>query len=68
MTISERIREARKALALTQGQLAAECGVRIGTVNRWENGSLPDPRNMLRLAEVLGIEVTLLIPKGRNDV
>lgn len=32
------IRRLRKALALTQEELAHEIGVTVSTVNRWENG------------------------------
>ena len=38
MTFSEKVRELRGQLKLTQVQLAAELGVSFTTVNRWEKG------------------------------
>lgn len=36
-TFSERVKETRKQLGLTQEELAHELGVSFATINRWEN-------------------------------
>lgn len=50
-------RELRKRRGFTQATLAEALGVEQPTVQRWENGTRsPDIAQMLRLAEVLGVE------------
>ena len=66
MTVSERIRDARKALGLSQSALAEKLGVGTMTVNRWEKGSTPDPQNVKPLAEVLGVNPLDLLPEGKS--
>ena len=38
MEFSEKVKEVRKKLNLSQMELAKELGVAFSTVNRWENG------------------------------
>jgi transcriptional regulator with XRE-family HTH domain len=57
------IRLAREAAKLTQAKLGASCGVNQSTVAKWEKGSIsPTRQNMVRLADVLGIEARNLFP------
>lgn len=56
--------EARKALGLTQEQLAKMVGVTQGTIAQWENGMThPAFDKLHRLSRVLGITVDDLIGK-----
>jgi transcriptional regulator with XRE-family HTH domain len=50
---SEKIRELRKAMGLTQNQFAAKLGVSFAAVNRWEKGrNIPQPDRLLRIQEL----------------
>ena len=56
------IAERRKALPLTQAQLAERLGVTDRAVSKWENGrSMPDSSLMLDLCGILGITVNELL-------
>lgn len=56
--IGKTIAGARRKLKLTQQALANELGVTVMTVSRWERGTqAPDTANLVRLCEVLGIEL-----------
>lgn len=60
--IGKFIAEKRKALGLTQMQLAERLGITDRAVSKWENGkSLPDSGIMLELCEILEISVTELL-------
>ncbi len=49
---AELVKAIRKAMGLTQEQFAAQFGVTVATVNRWENGrALPQPLAMKNLKE-----------------
>ena len=49
-SISEMIKELRIALDMTQEQFAANIGVTVSTINRWENNKgNPSPLAMLRI-------------------
>ena len=51
--ISQRIRELRTTLGLTQEQFAVKVGVTYSTVNRWENKKgQHSPLAMLRIGEL----------------
>lgn len=48
------IREVRGLLGLTQEKFAAELGVTLPTINRWENGrSRPSPLALQKLRELI---------------
>ena len=65
--ISQNIQAARKALGLTQEDLAGRLGVARQTVAKWESGeSLPDLENAYALAKLLGVSVDDLI--AHNEV
>jgi len=50
------IRELRERAGLSQMQLAVKVGVSLGAVRLWEAGKAePKGRNLLKLAEVLGV-------------
>lgn len=50
---AELVKAIRKAMGLTQEQFAAEFGVTVATVNRWENGrAAPQPLAMKHLNEL----------------
>lgn len=65
----ENIERGRKALGLTQVQLAEAVGVTQQTVSSWETGdSAPRDRLKVRLADVLRQEVRSLFPLTRSVV
>ena len=62
MKTGEKIIAARKALGLTQQQVADELNVSYQAVSLWERGdSLPETRNLLSLSRVLEISVDDLL-------
>lgn len=62
LTIGENIRTERKAMGLTQEQLAEAMGVTVGAVSKWESGmSNPDIGMLPVLAEFFAISVDALL-------
>lgn len=62
LTIGENIRTQRKAMGLTQEQLAEAMGVTVGAVSKWESGmSNPDIGMLPVLAEFFEISVDALL-------
>lgn len=62
MPISDVIREKRKAIGLTQEQVAERLGVTAPAVNKWERGgSYPDIMTLAPLARLLGTDVNTLL-------
>ena len=61
-----RVRELRRALRLTQTELAARAGVRRATVSRLENGrvSAIDLAVLEKLADLLGVEPGFLLSRS----
>ncbi|WP_414567186.1 helix-turn-helix domain-containing protein [Nostoc sp. CCY 9925] len=51
LKIADLIRELRQQLHLSQKQFAANLGVSLRTVNRWENGSAVPSQMALKLIE-----------------
>lgn len=65
-TLGKRISTRRKAMGLTQDQLAEKLGVTAQAVSKWENDqSCPDITTLPRLAEIFGISVDALL--GRTE-
>ena len=65
--IGERLKEIRKKLGITQGELASLIGVSETTVWNWENGKRePRSTEINKLAKVLGVSVSYLL--GETDV
>jgi len=51
------LRELRKALGLSIGELAALTNVSIGAISQWERGeSTPSDSKVHKLADVLGVD------------
>lgn len=67
-TLGERIAYYRKAVSLTQEQLAEKCHVSPQAVSKWENDlSAPDISLLAPLAELFGVSVDELLgrePRG----
>ena len=62
LTIGENIRTYRKAMNLTQEQLAEVLGVTVGAVSKWESDrSNPEIGMLPVLAELFGISVDALL-------
>lgn len=59
-TFGGRLRSARKALGLSQGELAQLVGVVQGSIANWENGIRDAPREILRLARSVQVRATWL--------
>jgi len=61
-----RVRELRKALGLTQAEVAERAGVRRATVNRIENAKVTaiDLYVLEKLADVLGVEPGFIIVRS----
>ena len=65
MSLSDRIREQRKACGLSQEKVAEFVGVSRQAVAKWETGrSAPSTENLFRLAELFHTSVDLLLPSG----
>ncbi len=63
MNIGERVRAGRKALHLSQEEVARRAGVSLNQVNRLERGEIVDPHysTLLSLAQALGVPVEALV-------
>lgn len=68
-TIGSRIAQKRKALGLTQEELAAQLGVSSQAVSKWENDiSCPDISLLPALAKALGCTTDALLSGKEDDV
>lgn len=66
--LSENIRNHRKALGLTQEQLAEAMGVTVGAVSKWESGaSTPEITLIMELAEFFETSVDVLLGFERQS-
>lgn len=56
--LREKLRDYRRRIALTQGELAERSGVGITTITRIESGHITEPRvsTLRKLAESLDVE------------
>jgi DNA-binding transcriptional regulator YiaG len=59
--VGQRIAAARKAREWTQMAFAYEAKVSMSTVARWEAGRLPPVRELMRIADVLGVSANQLV-------
>jgi len=68
--MQEEIRRRRRAMGMTQTDLAHSVGVGLATVSRWEQG-LHDPKlhQLKALAKLFGVsELDLMYPKREGEV
>lgn len=62
MNIGDRIKERRKAVGLTQADVASYFGIKAPSVSEWESGkSSPDKDKLVPLARLLKTSVTYLL-------
>lgn len=59
--IGRRIADARNAKGWTQLAFALEADVSPSTIARWESGRLPPVRELVRIAELLGVSAEELV-------
>ena len=59
--VGRRIAAARDARGWTQMVFAVEANVSMSTVARWEAGKLPPVRELMRIADVLGVSADRLV-------
>ena len=65
--LGDNIQKYRKARGLTQEQLSAQIPVVRQTLSKWEkNLSVPDAQAVLRLSQVLGVSVEVLLDTPRQ--
>ena len=66
MELSNRILQARKALGLSQEQLAEQIGVSRQSISKWETGqSAPELDKLVALSQVFGISTDELLGNSR---
>lgn len=64
-----RVKAAREAVALSQSDIARSMKVAPQAVQKWEDGtSLPRLAKIYRLAKVLGVPVSYLLPDVETDL
>ena len=62
MNISERLKQARLAVSMTQEELAEELGVSRQTISNWENGkSYPDIDSVIILSDIYALTLDSLL-------
>ena len=60
--LCDKLKELRKNKGLSQEELAVKLNVVRQTISKWEKGfSAPDTEMLLRIAEILGIDVSILL-------
>jgi len=64
-SLSQKIKATRLSLGLKQGDFAALFDTLQSTVSRWENGTAPEHRHLLKLAELAGVTIEQLL--NEND-
>ncbi len=68
MSLSERIKEQRKASGLSQEKVAEFVGVSRQAVTKWETGqSAPSTENLFKLAEIFGTTADILLGSENNE-
>ena len=68
MIVSERLRTARKACKMTQGQVAELLGVDRSTYTYYETGkSSPSYENLMRLAAMFKVDVQWFLGAAESD-
>lgn len=68
MSISEKLKQARFTVNLTQEAVAEKVGVTRQTISNWENGkSYPDIASVIMLSDIYGLTLDALL-KGDNEM
>lgn len=68
MSMGQRVRYARRSLALTKADLAHRSGVKVKTVRAWERDELePRPNKLLGLAGLLNVSLKWLLTGEEAD-
>lgn len=67
MSFGYRVKTLREARNMTQTQLAQRIGVCSTQVSRWENGMMPQGRNLYALALVLETSVDYLCTSRESN-
>lgn len=68
MNIGTQIQALRKRQGITQETLAAEMGVTVGAVSKWENGiTLPDILMLCNLADYFHVTTDSLLERNRKN-
>jgi transcriptional regulator with XRE-family HTH domain len=65
-TIGDRLKQAREALGLSQGDVAGKAGVSQGTIGNLESGLRKNPRELLAIAAAVGVSPVWL-KTGKHD-
>jgi transcriptional regulator with XRE-family HTH domain len=65
--VGKKIAQAREAKQWTQLEFASRANVSPSSVQRWEAGRLPPVRELLRVAEILGVEPETLVELPASD-
>lgn len=55
-TLAQRVKNTRRSKGLTQLELGKQIGVSQNAIQKIENGDTKDPRNILQLSQVLGVD------------
>lgn len=65
--IGRRIKRAREKKHWTQLEFALGANVSPSTIARWESGKLPPVRELIRVAELLGVDADDLVDAEQDD-
>lgn len=65
--VSRKIAVLRRSLGKSQAEFAEMFNVTQGSVSRWENGAMPDPAAIARLAEMVGEDVRTFLGGAPSD-
>lgn len=66
-TFGEKLRASRKAMGLTQKELAQSIGSKHNSISDWENDkNMPDPDTIVRVCETLKVEPGYLLMNNRK--
>ncbi len=69
MTFAEKLREARKAIGMSQEALAEKLGVSRQAVTKWETErGIPDIENLMVISNLFGIPVDELLSEEKNTI
>lgn len=67
--LAEKLKQARKQIGLTQGQLAKKIGADIQRISKYERGVLiPTTEIMVKLSDALDVSLDYLLKNGKNRV